>query len=144
MVVLALASGLGSAYGQPSTKIQGAVEREMKQALDPLSTLNEQQAKAVTALALAFRAGIPVDTYCPALKRFSGEHFRCEVQVVAYVREKEKCKSAHPEKDCPRLAAADAAWSTCEFAKLGEDLTALHVVTHWPPTPQPDPMPAMK
>ena len=144
MVVLALVSSLGSAYGQPSMKIQSAVDREMKRALDPLSTLNEEQTKAVTALALAFRAGMPVDTYCPPLRRFSGEHFRCEAQVVAYVREKEKCKSAHSEKDCPKLAAADAAWSACEFAKLGEDLTALHVVTHWPPTPQPDPLPPVK
>jgi len=144
MVVLALASGLGSAYAQPRMKIEPAVENEMKKALAPLGTLSEQQKTAVAALALAYRAGMPVESYCPPLGRFSGEHFRCEAQAVAFVRERDKCKSADPDKKCPGVAEAEAAWSACEHDKLGEELTVLGVVRHWPPIPQPDPIPPVR
>ena len=130
-----------SLYAQPLIKDQQILRPELDKAFEPLKTLNEQQMAAVAGLALAYRAGVQVEDYCPPLKTYTGpQRTPCESAMLSYASAVRDCKKADPARNCPKVLEAEANWSACETKALGKRLQALKVVQQWPkPSPQPKP-----
>ena len=131
-------------YSQPPTIHETTeLRRDLSRAFEPLKALNDQQMAAVAGLVLASRAGLPVDEYCPPLRKIDvPERAPCLGAMMSYASAVRGCKKAEPTwKECPKVREAEANWVACSTAYLMTQLRDLKLVDYRPkPGPQPKPV----
>ena len=70
--------------------------RELREALKPLTNLNENQVNAVALAVLASHGRIDVDEHTPTLKQFPPNRDQCFDKIASYAMARKECKKAEP------------------------------------------------